>query len=254
MKRKKTKDFYREAFLNLFPDSAVKIYNDIEEKPEKTIISVEEYLKNYRDYYPEGIKNLAVNIDSAEFGDIIPADDGRFYSYVYADKFFSGKFQNKNIYRLSANLVFKIIFEKTDNLFTDFKIENIDRSGLAFLQSAGQVDEQVVPANMIKPITPERFSPFGLGKCRIFFCGQQKYQTPLPLETNYHEWQIDPLLAYSGGISLDYFFGDHIGLGIGAGYGHFSTTYSLKGNFATTTIFSYDINNDPFYKMINSSH
>ena len=209
----------------------VRIYNDLEEKPEMTIISVEEYLKNYREYYPEGIKNLAVNIDSAEFGDIIPADDGGYYSYVYADKFFSGKFQNKNIYRSTDNLVFKITFNKQDNLFTDFKIENIDRSGLAFLQSLARWRSTAVPVRRDPALTRKGSHLSALSKCRIFFGGQQEYQL-LTLETNYHEWQIDPVPAYSGGVGLDYFFGDHIGLGVGAGYGDFATTYSLNGNFS----------------------
>jgi hypothetical protein len=245
------KSYYEKAFLNLFPDSTVKIYNDIEENPERAIITVEEYLSNYRDFYREGIKNLAVNIDSAAFGDIIPADDGSFYSYVYADKFFSGKFQNKNIYRLSASLVFKITFKRTDNLFTDFKIENIDRSGLAFFQNTGQVEEQAVPANKIQPISRKGFhlSAWANGGYSSVVSKNISSLTP---EANYHEWQIDPLPAYSGGIGLDYFFGNHIGLGIGAGYGHFSTTYSLEGNFEQP-ILSYDVNNDPFNKRINSA-
>ena len=72
------------------------------------------------------------------------------------------------------------------------------------------------------------------------------------MESDYHEWQIDPLIAFSGGIGVDYFFGNHIGLGIGAGYGYFSTSYSLEGNFAEPFL-SYDINNDPFYKNITSA-
>jgi hypothetical protein len=245
------KFFYRAAFINLFPDSTVKIYNDIEEKPERAIIMVEEYLNNYRDYYPEGIKNLAVNIDSAEFGDIIPADDGTFYSYVYADKFFSGKFQNRNIYRLSANLVFKIVFEKTDNLFTNFKIGNIDRSGLTFLQDAGQTEEQAVPENLIQPINRKGFhiSPYmSAGYSSVM----NKNISSLDIETNDHEWQIDPSLAFSCGVSVDYFFGDHIGLNLGAGYGYFSTTYSLHGIFEQKII-SYDANNAPFYKNISAA-
>ena len=250
------KVFYRISFLNLFTDSTVKIYNDIEEKPEKTIISVEEYLKNYRDFYPEGIKNLAVNIDSAEFGDIIPVNDGSFYSYVYADKFFSGKFQNKSIYRSSNNLVFKIVFQKTNNIFTDFKIESIDRSGLAFLQNTGQAEEQTVPARTIQPITRRGFHLSAWANAG-YSSVVSKNINSLTMESNYHEWQIDPLMAYSGGIGLDYFFGDHIGLSIGAGYGHFSATYSFDGNFMDGTAeqrnLSYDINNDPFQKMVNAA-
>jgi len=79
----------------------------------------------------------------------------------------------------------------------------------------------------------------------------------MSMETNYHEWQIDPVPAFSGGIGLDYFFSDHIGVGIGAGYGYFATTYSLNGNFSLGTseqpILFYDINNDPFIKHINSA-
>jgi hypothetical protein len=247
------KVYYQKAFIHLFPDSLVKIYNDIEEKPEKTIISVEEYLNHYRAYYPEGIKNLALNIDSAEYGDVLPTDSGGFYSYVYADKFFSGKYQNRSIYRLSANLVFKIVFEKKDNLFTDFKIESIDRSGMAFLQGSGQPEEQAIPANKIQPITRKGFHMLAWANAG-YSSIVNKNISAFTMEASYHEWKIDPLIAYSGGIGLEYFFGDHIGLSIGAGYGYFSTTYSLTGNFMEGTseqpVVSYDINNAPFQKMI----
>ena len=245
------KNFYKDAFLNLFPDKGVKIYNDIEEDPERTVITVEEYLNNFTNNFPEGIKNLAVNVDSAEFGDIIPTDDpARYYTYVYADKFFSGKYQNKNIYRLSTNLVFKIMLEKKENLFTNFKIENIDRSGQAFFQNADQAEEQVTPSNSLQTINRKGFhlSPYGsAGYSSII----SKNIHSLNLESNDHTWQIAQSLAYSGGLSLDYFFGNHIGLGIGVGYARYSTTYSLQGNYGQQDL-SYDINDDPFYKRINS--
>ena len=248
--KEEDKSFYKEAFLNLFSDSTVKIYNDIEEKPEKTIISVEEYLNNFREYYPEGIKNLAINIDTTGFGNVIPADDDGFYCYIYADKFFSGKFRDKNIYRLSASLVFKISFEKTGNLFTGFKIENIDRSGLAFFQQVSQAEEQVTPSNIIQPISRKGFylSPYvSAGYSSVM----NKNISSLVLETNDHEWQIYRSFGFSAGLSLDYFFGNHIGLNIGAGYGQFSSVYSLHGNY-NQTVLSFDMFNEPFYKQINS--
>jgi hypothetical protein len=246
------KGFYREAFLNLFTDSTVKIFNDIEEKPDREIITIEEYLNNYRNYYPEGIKNLAVNIDSAEFGDIIPADDGGYYSYVYADKFFSGKFQNKNIFRLSANLVFKIIFRKADNVFTGFKIENIDRSGLAFFQGSSQTEEQAIPQTLIQPINRKGFhlSPyFSAGYSSI----TNKNIRSLELETNYHEWKTDQSLAFSGGINVEYLLNNKYGISIGAGYGQFATTFSLHGNFEQDFLSYTEKNNVPFLKHIDAS-
>jgi hypothetical protein len=74
----------------------------------------------------------------------------------------------------------------------------------------------------------------------------------LDTETNDHEWLIDPSLAFSGGISADYFFGNHIGLSIGIGYGQFSTTYSLHGNYQQDFFSFTTKNNLPFYKHIDA--
>ncbi len=244
------KSFYSEAFLNLFPDEQVKIYNDIEENPEKSIISIKEYLDNYLGYYPEGIRNLAVNIDSAEFGDIIAVNDDQFFSYVYADKFFSGKFQNKNIFRLSTNLVFKITLDKIENTFTNFKIGSIDRSGLSFYQTEGQPEQVVIPEKSILAVNRRgfHFSPFATaGYSEIV----NKNMNTLSLEEDFHQWGISRSFAFSGGINVDYFLWDRMGMGTGLEYNRYSTSYSLDGRFEDQVL-SYDINVDPYYKRIDS--
>jgi hypothetical protein len=244
------KSFYKDAFLKLFPDEQVKIFNDIEENPERSIITVKEYLDKYLSDYPEGIRNLAINIDSAEFGDIIPLNDDQFFSYVYADKFFSGKFQNKNIYRLSSNLVFKIILDKGNNTFTNFKIESIDRSGLDFYQTEGQPEQVVIPENRLLTVNRRgfHFSPFATtGYSEIV----NKNMNSLSLEKDYHSWEISYSFAYSGGISVDYFPWNQLGIGTGLEYNRYSAVYSLNGRFQDQTL-SYDANVDPYFKRFDS--
>jgi hypothetical protein len=244
------KSFYSEAFLKLFPDEQVKIFNDIEENPEKSIITVSEYLDNYLRYYPEGIRNLAINIDSAEFGDVIAVNDDQFFSYVYADKFFSGKFQNKSIFRLSTNLVFKITLDKIENTFTNFRIGSIDRSGLSFYETEEQPEQVVIPGKSI--ITVNRrgfhFSPFiTAGYSEIV----NKNMNSLSLEEDYHQWDISYSLAFSGGINVDYFPWDRLGIGSGLEYNRYSGIYSLDGRFEDKVL-SYDVNVDPYYKRFDS--
>jgi hypothetical protein len=244
------KGFYKEAFLKLFKGGQVKIFNDIEENPEKSVIGVNEYLDNYLRYYPEGIRNIAVNIDSAEFGDIIPVNDEQFYSYVYADKFFSGKFENKNVYRLSANLVFKITLDKTENAYTNFKIESIDQSGLSFYENEGEQEQNTVPENSILTIVRRgfHFSPFiTAGYSEIV----NKNLNSLSLEKDFHQWVTSHSLGFSGGVNVDYFPGNQVGIGSGLEYSRYSAEYSLNGRFEDRML-SYDINADPYYKRIDS--
>ena len=244
------KSFYSEAFLKLFPDEQVKIFNDIEENPEKSIITVSEYLDNYLSNYPEGIRNLAINIDSAEFGDIIAVNDDQYFSYVYADKFFSGKFQSKNIFRLSTNLVFKITLDKIENTFTNFKIGSIDRSGLSFYQTEGQPGQIVIPEKSILAVNRRgfHFSPFATaGYSEIV----NKSMNSLSFENDYHQWGISRSFAYSGGINVDYFPWDQLGIGTGLEYNRYSTVYSLNGRFVDKVL-SYDVNVDPYYKRFDS--
>jgi hypothetical protein len=244
------KRFYSEAFLKLFPDEQVKIFNDIEENPGKSIISVKEYLDNYLSYYPEGIRNLAVNIDSAEFGDIIAVNDDQFFSYVYADKYFSGKFQNKNILRLSTSLVFKITLDKIENTYTNFKIESIDRSGLGFYQTEGQPEQVVIPEKNIIAVNRRglHFSPFvTAGYSEIV----NKNMNTLNLEEDFHQWGISRSFAFSGGINVDYFPWERMGVGTGLEYNRYSASYSLDGRFEDQVL-SYDVNVDPYYKRFDS--
>ncbi|MBN2214161.1 MAG: outer membrane beta-barrel protein [Bacteroidales bacterium] len=244
------KDFYKDAFLRLFPDEQVRIFNDIEENPQRSIITVREYLDNYLGHYPEGIRNLAINIDSAEFGDIIPVNDDQFFSYVYADKFFSGKFQGKNIFRLSTNLVFKIILDKSNNMFTNFKIESIDRGGLDFYQSEEATEQAVIPGNTILTVNRRgfHFSPFvTAGYSEIV----NKNLNALSLEKDYHQWGISYSFAFSGGVNVDYFPWNKLGIGTGLEYNRYSAVYSLDGRFEDKELY-YDVNADPYYKRFDS--
>ncbi|GAG76098.1 unnamed protein product, partial [marine sediment metagenome] len=92
------KVFYKESFTNIFENSETKIYNDINPEPEKSLINVSSYIIQYGENFPGGIKNISVNIDSADFGKVIKSEAGNFYTYAYADKFFSGSFKGKEAF------------------------------------------------------------------------------------------------------------------------------------------------------------
>lgn len=244
------KRYYEEAFLKIFKDEQVKIFNDIEENPEKSVIGVTEYLHNYLNFYPEGIRNIAINTDSARFEDVIPVKDNQFFSYVYADKFFSGRFENKNIYRLSANLVFKITLDRADNTFTNFKIESIDRSSLSFYDNKGEPEKTVIPGESILTIMRKgfHFSPFvTTGYSEIV----NKNIKSLSLENDYHQWDISYSFTYSCGINVDYFPFNRFGFGTGLEYNRYSASYSLEGRFEDEVL-SYDVNVDSYYKQLDS--
>ena len=59
------------------------------------MIEISNYIPNYESNFPNGVKNISVNIDSVEFGKVSKSEEGNYFTYAYADKFFSGSFKGK---------------------------------------------------------------------------------------------------------------------------------------------------------------
>ena len=77
--------------------------------PATKLISVQEYLKNYVTDFPNGIKNLKINADSAKFGKVMKAEDDSYYTFVDANKFFSGSYKGKDAYQRDVPADLQII-------------------------------------------------------------------------------------------------------------------------------------------------
>ena len=245
------KEFYVNAFKDLFLNIENKVYNDIQPKPENPLLSIDEYITNYQDWYAEGIKNIALNLDSAEYSMIIPVEGNKYYTYIYANKFFSGKYQGRQIFRNPIKLIFKITFERTGNTYANFKIESIDRSGIKFYNEDDGLQETSLSKN-IKKISHKGFSvayELVAGVSSITD-NNIKGQT---LQNNYNEWDYKYKPGYSGEIKLKYFFTNILSINAGLSFSSFSSTYSLYGVFQDNE-YSLDLDGGSYNKIVTANY
>ncbi len=121
------KELYVNAFKDLFSSVNDTVYNDIQPGPEKSMISIYDYITGYLEWYSGGIEDITLNIDSAKYSNIYSYGPKKYFTYVYIDKSFSGKYQGTQMFRYNKKLIFKIIFEKKSNSYTGYKIGGIKR-------------------------------------------------------------------------------------------------------------------------------
>jgi hypothetical protein len=245
------KEFYKTSFLKLFQTTDVKIYNDINPEPQTSLISVNDYLADFITFYPSGIKNLSINSDSAKFGNVMKGDDGKYYTYVNADKFFSGNYKGKEVFRKMFPLVFKISFKASGKTFTDFTINSIDISSVNFYQASAGTADNKKPEIIIKPVTRK-----GLSITFIASFGQTQIKskdiTSLTVANAQHSWNVSPKYGYLAALGVNYFFTDNIALKSGIEFSKYSEKYNLNGSF-TNNVLSTDINSSPYYKQIDAN-
>lgn len=245
------KVFYRESFTNLFENSETKIYNDINPSPEKSLIDVSNYISRYADNFPNGIKNISVNIDSADFGKIIKSDEGNFYSYAYVDKFFSGSFKGKEVFSEMFPLAFKITFDKSGKAYTNYKIASIDISGSGFFSESTSDEDISIPDMIIKPVTRKGLSITVQGSYGLSYIKDQNLSN-ITLQSDNHEWELTNDYGLMLGVGAKYYFTNNISAGLGINYNTYKASFKLDGTFQDDE-FSTDINGDSFYKIINAS-
>ena len=247
------KKYYIEDFKNFFPDSSNKIFNDLEPEPEQTFLDVNTYLSKYIEYYPEGVRNISLNIDSIEFGEVVEIVENKYFMYTYVRKFFSGNYQQKRIFRYAIDLIFKISFERVDQDFDNFQIMDIDRDIIDFYEEDSDIRIDHKNLNtFLKPVSRKGFGfevNAGYGITEI----KDKNLIDLNAEENNHSWTKLPEYNYIVGIGIDYFFNNHLGIGLGVDFSEASTNYSLDGRFQDSEL-STDINGDQFYKIIDASY
>jgi hypothetical protein len=242
------KGYYKISFLGLFKDSTLKVANDIEPNPQNRWISVTKYQENLVSSYPDGIKNLGLNIDSAEYSKVIPEGNNRYYINGYIDKFFSGKFQNKTIYRDNAKYDFKVSFEKDENTFKNFKLSSIDKFGVNLYE---QKDSESAPALPTKPISSLKRSGLYLGTS--MGAGKTMYSNPDLSNDATLVWDIQNKSALSIEANATWYFQNQLGAKIGLAYQRFSSATNLTGDFWYNSYF-IDINDEPYLKNITATY
>lgn len=146
------KAYYRISFLGLFKDSTINVANDIEPNPKDRWVSVKDYQKNLVSSYPEGIRNLGLNLDSAEYGKVVAEGNEKFYINGYIDKFFSGKYMSKSVFRDNSKYDFKVSFNRDENTFKNFKLASIDKFGVNFYQNTSNTTQEL-PQKPISSLT-----------------------------------------------------------------------------------------------------
>lgn len=243
---------YRESFLALFREPSVRIYNDISPDPESNLITAADYIASFVADYPEGVKNIAINTDSASFGKAVKSDDGSFYTYTDVNKFFSGSYKGKEAFRQMFPLTFKISFNAAGKTYSDFKITGIDISSVDFYEAAQGADEISRPEIVIRPVSRKGFSLVLAGSFGQTNIDDQDIKT-LSVEQNSHSWNVSPLYNFITSVGVSYYFTDNISVRTGLEYNKYSTTFDLTGKFQNSTT-SLDINSSTFYKMIEADY
>jgi hypothetical protein len=244
------KEFYKTSFIKLFKNVDVRIYNDINPEPQASLISVNDYLLSYLTDYPDGIKNLSINADSAKFGNVIKDVEGYYYTYVKANKFFSGSFRGKDVFRTMSPLTFKISFNASGKAFTEFTISSIDISSVNFYEAApGKINEQK-PVLLLKPVTRKGFGLSFTGSFGPTYVNSKDI-TSLTVPENQHSWNVSPQFGYLIALGIGYNFNDHIAVRSGLEFSKYSTMFNLNGKY-TSGFQSFDINVDPYYKIVNA--
>jgi hypothetical protein len=246
------KEFYKTSFLKLFQSGETRIYNDIVPEPQTSLVSITDYLGSYVVDYPNGIKNLSINTDSAKFGKVMKADEGSYYTYVDANKFFSGSYKGKDAFRKMFPLIFKMSFSASGKTFTNFVINSIDISTVNYYEATpGNAPEQK-PEITIRPVTRKGFGMSLIGSFGQTQINDKDIKT-MSLASNYHSWTVSPLYGYISAIGVSYYFNDNIAVRSGLEFNKYSAKFNLNGKFQDST-YSTDINAIKYYKIVEANY
>ena len=243
---------YRQSFLELFRDSAVRIYNDITPEAQTNLLSVKQYLENFVKDYPEGIRNLSVNPDSARFGQVIKADDGSYYSYAEVTKFFSGNFGGKETFRNITPLTFKISFNSTGNTFSDFRIAGIDVTSADYFDAGTGGSATGKPEIAIRPVTRKGLTLLITGSFAQTSINDGDIKN-LSMDQNSHSWNVSPLSGYITAIGVGYYLNDNISVRSGVELNTYKSKFTLNGTFTSSSTY-LDINSSVYHKVVEASY
>ncbi|HUX95877.1 MAG TPA: outer membrane beta-barrel protein [Bacteroidales bacterium] len=244
------KEFYKTSFNGLFPNTDIRVYNDIAPNPQTKLITVTEYLTAYMADYPNGIRNLSVTADSAKIGNVMKNEDGSYYTYANAMKFFSGSYQGKEIFRENFPLIFKVSFNAAGKTFTDFKFNSVDIASQNFYNAADGAATDQKPELVIQPVTRKGLGLMFTGSFGQTNINSEDINSTASARTPY-TWDVTALYGISAGVSATYNFTDNIAVRGGLEFNTFSTGYKLITSLQNTEL-SQDVNGDYFYKIVDA--
>lgn len=241
------KFFYKVSFVGLFKDSTLNVANDIEPDPQSRWISIADYQKKIIASYPEGIRNIGLNIDSAEYGKVVADGKEKFYINGYIDKFFSGKYLSKNVFRDNSKYDFKVSFERDENTFKNFKLTSIDKFGVNLYQTTANTPQELPQ----KPIT--RLKRNGIYVGLSAGGGLTKLNDPNMTGNTTLPWKLQGKSAVNIEAFATWYLLNRIGLKLGVEYSKYSVNTNLTGEFQNNTLF-VDVNDLSYYKQVKASY
>ena len=246
------KEFYKESFINLFPGTNTRVYNDISPEPETNLISIDNYLTSFIEYYPDGIKTLSVNIDSTKFGKVMKAEDRSYYTYVNADKFFSGNYRGRDPFSKMFSLIFKITFTATGKTYTNFLISSVDIAAVDFYEATPETGPAEIPQIVIKPVTRKGLTISLLGSFGLTSIKNENIES-LTIPIDSVSWNTQSLSGYITALGISYYFNDNFAIRSGVEFNTYSGKFNLSGKFGNK-IPTADINEDNYYKRIAAEY
>jgi len=241
------KSFYKISFIGLFKDSTLNVANDIEPEPQNRWINISEYQNKITADYPEGIRNLGLNLDSAQFSKVVSEGNEKYYINGYIDKFFSGKYKAKTVYRDNSKFDFKVSFERDENTFKNFKLSSIDKFGVNLYSQTSNTSQELPN----QPIS-------SLKRSGLFFCfsvggGLTSYKNSNLSSSSLLNWNQQGKTAIDAEIHTTWYFNNRIGLKLGLGFNRYLANSNLSGKFQNTN-YSTDINGDTYLLNITANY
>lgn len=247
------KAFYKESFLKLFPETETRVYNDIMPEAQTKLIPATDYLTAYITDYPNGIKNLSINADSAKFGRVMKSEDGNYYIYTDVNKFFSGSYKGKDVFREMFPLIFKITFKAADKTFSDFRITGIDiSSSVNFYNAAPGAANTGKPEIVIKPVSRKGLSLSVTGSFGQTSINNKNIES-MTMDKNFHSWNVTPSYGILSSIGVHYNFTDNFYARSGIELNKYSEGYILSGTF-TDQVSSTDLNGDSYFRIVEANY
>jgi len=228
------KGFYKISFLGLFKDSTLSVANDIEPDPLNRWIKVTEYQQKLTSSYPDGIRNLGINIDSAEYGKVVSEGNEKYYINGYIDKFFSGKYMAKTVFRDNSKYDFKVSFDRDENTFKNFKLSSIDKFGVNLYSQTANTPQELPQ----KPITSLKRSGLYVGLS--IGGGITSYSNSNLTSNPILDWSQKGKNAFDGELQATWYFANRLGIRMGLSYNSYSANANLTGYFRNT---AYSIDN-----------
>lgn len=246
------KEFYKTSFLKLFKEDT-KLFNDIMPEPQTKLISVQDYLNSYIADYPSGIKNIKINSDSAKFGKIMKADDKSYYTYVDVNKFFSGSYKGKDVFRQMFPLIFKISFNESGKTYTNFAINSVDISSVNFYKDTPEGMLEKKPSMIISPVTRKGWGVSVIGSFGVTSIINKNIEA-LTVATDSVAWKSSSNYGYIGAIGVSYYFNDNLAVRTGLELNKYSGKYNLTGMYTDNVLSPEPINGTLFYKVIDARY